>query len=52
VSAGQLVVPHVTELEAGVSVHVELPLQARVMQVSEVHVIAVPWHVPPEQASL
>jgi hypothetical protein len=45
------VLPHSTELEAGVSVQLEVPLQVRVMQVSELQVSGVPWHVPPEQVS-
>jgi hypothetical protein len=51
VSAGQLDVPHDVVSGAGVSVQLDVPLQVRVMQVSDVQVIGVPWHVPPEQAS-
>jgi len=35
----------------GVSAQLDVPSHARVMQVSDSHVIAVPWHVPAEQTS-
>ena len=44
--------PHVVDEGFGVSVHVLVPLHVLVMQVVDVQVIVVPWHVPPEQTSL
>jgi hypothetical protein len=46
------VVPQVVDELFGVWVQVLVPLHVLVMQVVDVHVIVVPWHVPPEQTSL
>jgi hypothetical protein len=46
------VVPQVVDEAFGVLVQRLVPLHALVMQAVSVHVTAVPWHVPPEQASL
>jgi hypothetical protein len=46
------VVPQVVPELFGVCVQVLVPLHVLVMQAVSVQVRAVPWHVPPEQASL
>ena len=43
---------HAVPLALGVTVHVEVPLHARVLHWSSVHVIEVPPHAPPVHASL
>jgi hypothetical protein len=44
-------VPHDVVPGRKVSVQLAVPLHARWVQAVEVQVIAVPWHVPPPQAS-
>jgi hypothetical protein len=51
VSAGQAVEPQVVDDDLGVTVQLEVPLQVRVLQSSEVQVIGVPWQTLPEQTS-
>ena len=44
--------PHSVEEDFGVWVQVLVPLHVLVMQDVDVQLMAMPWHVPPEQASL
>ena len=50
-SAGQAVVPHVVDVDFGVSVHVLVPLLVFVMQAVSVQVTEVPLQLPPKQRS-
>jgi hypothetical protein len=46
------VLPHDVVSGRWFSVQLDVPLQVRVVHAVEVQVMAVPWHVPPPQASL
>ena len=50
-SAGQAVVPHVVDVDLGVSVQVLVPLHVKVMQAVDVQVTEVPLQLPPKQRS-